>query len=62
MPVWLYKYDYRGETYRFHVNGQTGKVVGMTPVSKAKVFLYGLTAFASVSAIMYLAISILELL
>ncbi|MCH5248514.1 MAG: hypothetical protein J1E98_01210 [Lachnospiraceae bacterium] len=62
MPVWLYQYDYRGETYRFHVNGQTGKVVGKTPVSKAKVLLYGLTTMVSVSAIMYLAIAILELL
>ena len=62
MPVWLYKYDYRGETYRFHVNGQTGKVVGKTPVSRAKVLLYGLTTCVSISAIMYLAIAILELL
>lgn len=59
MPVWVYQYDYRGETYRFHVNGQTGKVVGKTPVSKAKVLLYGLTTMASVSAIYYLVIAIL---
>lgn len=62
MPVWMYQYDYRGESYRFHVNGQTGKVVGKTPVSKAKVFFYGLTTMASVSAILYLAIAILEVL
>lgn len=62
MPVWMYQYDYRGETYRFHVNGQTGKVVGKTPVSKSKVLLYGLTTMLSVSAIFYLAIAILEVL
>lgn len=62
MPVWMYKYDYRGETYRFHVNGQTGKVVGKTPVSRAKVFFYGLTTMVSVSAMLYMAIAILEAL
>lgn len=62
MPVWTYLYQYRGETWRFHVNGQTGKVVGKTPVSRGKVLLYGLSVFASVSAFFYLAISILEVL
>lgn len=62
MPVWMYRYQYRGNTYRFHVNGQTGKVVGKTPVSRSKVLFYGLSAMASVSAIVYLAIAILELL
>ncbi len=62
MPVWMYQYDYRGETYRFLVNGQTGKVVGQTPVSRAKVFFYGLTTMVSVSAMVYMAIAILEVL
>lgn len=62
MPVWTYLYQYHGETWRFHVNGQTGKVVGKTPVAKEKILLYGLSVFASVSAILYLAISILEVL
>ncbi|MCM1038107.1 MAG: hypothetical protein NC314_08685 [Roseburia sp.] len=60
MPVWTYLYQYRGETWRFHVNGQTGKVVGKTPVSRAKLLSYGLSVFASVSALFYLAILILE--
>lgn len=62
MPVWIYLYQYRGKTYRFHVNGQTGKVVGKTPVSKGKVLLYGFSVLVSVSAIVQLAISILEVL
>lgn len=41
-PVWKYDYFYRGEIYTFYVNGQSGKVVGKTPVSKRKVFWYGL--------------------
>ena len=46
LPVWLYIYQFGGKTYRYYVNGVTGKVVGVTPVSKLKVFLYGLTCSA----------------
>ena len=62
LPVWTYLFQYKGQTWRFHVNGQTGKVVGKTPVSRGKVLLYALSVFASVSAFFYLAISILEVL
>lgn len=62
MPVWMYLYQYRGKTWRFHVNGQTGKVVGKTPVSKEKVMIYGFSVFACVSAFCSLIIAILEVL
>lgn len=62
MPVWAYLYQYRGKTWRFHVNGQTGKVVGKTPVSKEKVLLYGASVFACVSIFVNLAIAVLEVL
>lgn len=62
MPVWMYLYQYKGKTYHFHVNGQTGKVVGKTPVSKEKVIAYGLSAMVYVSAIVSLAIAVLEVL
>ncbi len=62
LPVWMYFYQYRGKTYRFYVNGQTGKVVGKTPVSKEKVIAYGLSAMAYISVIAALAISVLEVL
>ncbi len=45
LPVWEYVFRYHNENYKFHVNGQTGKVVGKTPVSKEKVLLYGFTVF-----------------
>lgn len=41
-PVWKYTYIYKYLPYDFYVNGQTGKVIGKTPVSKAKVFVYAL--------------------
>lgn len=62
MPVWQYAYQYKGQTYQYHVNGQTGKVIGITPISKEKVLLYGASVFATVTAICALAVKILEIL
>ena len=62
MPVWQYDYRYHNQVYRYHVNGQTGKVIGITPVSKAKVISYGISVFATVTAICYMAVHMLELL
>lgn len=61
MPVWEYLYRYRGRTYRFHVNGQTAKVIGTTPVSMGKVVTYVVSVFALVTAICSLALGILEI-
>lgn len=62
MPVWEYLYQYQGKTYQFHVNGQTGKVVGKTPVSRQKVLAYGASFFAAMTAICYFAVRFLEIL
>ncbi|MDA5093495.1 TFIIB-type zinc finger domain-containing protein [Aliiroseovarius sp. KMU-50] len=37
LPVWLAAYKYRGKTYRFVVNGQTGRVKGERPYSAMKI-------------------------
>lgn len=37
LPVWLAAYKYRGQTYRFVVNGSTGKVQGERPWSAIKI-------------------------
>ncbi|NOC43946.1 TFIIB-type zinc finger domain-containing protein [Ruegeria sp. HKCCD7559] len=37
LPVWLAAYKYRGQTYRFVVNGRTGRVQGERPWSAIKV-------------------------
>ena len=62
MPVWQYLYRYKGKTYQYHVNGQTGKVIGTTPVSMAKVVSYGISVFAVVTAGCCMALRILEIL
>lgn len=37
LPVWLAAYKYRGNTYRFVVNGRTGRVQGERPYSAWKI-------------------------
>jgi len=45
LPVWVYEFTYGDKTYTYHVNGQTGKVIGETPVSKKKLAGYTATVF-----------------
>jgi uncharacterized Zn finger protein (UPF0148 family) len=45
MPVWMVCYDYRQAEHIFMMNGQTGKIIGKPPLSKAKIFSW----FAGVS-------------
>lgn len=37
LPVWIAAYKYKNQTFRFLVNGQTGKAAGQAPVSWAKI-------------------------
>ena len=55
LPIWMAAYKYNGKTYRFVVNGQTGKVQGERPYSawKIAVTVIGLSILAGVA--MYLA-------
>jgi len=39
LPVWIMAYRYRDQTYRFLVNGQTGKATGKAPISYKKIAL-----------------------
>jgi len=38
LPIWVGEYRYRGRSYHFAVNGQTGKVAGEAPRSLALLF------------------------
>jgi LSD1 subclass zinc finger protein len=38
LPVWISAYIFKGKTYRFMVNGQTGEVQGESPKSGWKIF------------------------
>lgn len=56
LPVYLLNCEYNGTQYRYAVNGQTGKVAGELPISKAKVaaWLSGV-AIGSAAALFALA-------
>jgi DNA-directed RNA polymerase subunit RPC12/RpoP len=41
MPVWFLNYKYQDKFYTFVVNGQSGKVAGILPLSKGKLFGFG---------------------
>lgn len=61
-PVWIYTYRFRGKNYKFYINGQTGKVVGKSPVSIGSVAAVAVSLFASVAATAGLLTHLLELL
>ncbi|WP_170383389.1 TFIIB-type zinc finger domain-containing protein [Ruegeria atlantica] len=55
LPVWMAAYKYRGQTYRFVVNGRTGRVQGERPWSAIKItvaVLLGLLVAAGVGYLM----------
>lgn len=55
LPVWMAAYKYRGKTYRFVVNGRTGRVQGERPYSAFKIFfavLLGLLVAAAIGYVM----------
>lgn len=60
LPVWVYHYSYFGKKYTYYVNGQTGKILGKTPTSKGKVFVYGGFMWLFCSAALLLIKMILE--
>jgi len=54
LPVWLAAYRYRGETYRFVVNGRTGLVQGERPWSAWKIAFAVLLGLLLAGAVGYL--------
>ena len=54
LPVWLAAYKYRGRTFRFVVNGQTGKVQGERPYSAWKITLAVIAGLLLAAGIGYL--------
>ena len=65
LPVWMMSINYKGNLYRYAVNGQTGKVVGEIPISIKARNLFFLKAFLltliPTAAITFLTFFILNL-
>ena len=62
IPVYLLNCEYNGKKYQYAVNGQTGKVVGELPISKAKAAMFFFRAFGIAAAIAFAALTLLQLL
>ena len=54
MPIWFFSYKFHDKDYYFAMNGQTGKVAGMPPISKGKVALWWSLISAGVFALLIL--------
>jgi DNA-directed RNA polymerase subunit RPC12/RpoP len=55
LPIWMAAYKYNNKTYRFVVNGQTGKVQGERPYSAWKIAFAVLLALLAAGAFAYLS-------
>lgn len=43
-PVWIFNYDFENREHTYIMNGQTGKIIGKPPQSKAKMVTFLLTS------------------
>ena len=55
LPVWMAAYKYNGKTYRFVVNGQTGRVQGERPYSAWKIAFAVIAAAIVIGTVVYLS-------
>lgn len=51
LPLWIAAYQFNNKTYRFTVNGQTGKIAGKKPLSWAKIIITILLAAGAITAL-----------
>lgn len=56
LPVWVLNYKYRGKTYTFAMNGQTGKTAGEYPISLLKLLLLGIAILPAAAIVIKLLI------
>ena len=62
LPVYVLNCEYAGKTYRFSINGQTGKVVGELPISKKKLVKKFIITFLITSVVTFVIFSFVLLL
>lgn len=59
LPVWFMTYKYNDKLYEFAVNGQSGKLAGIPPLSAKKLALFGVIMFIVLTVIFGLGGSML---
>ena len=58
LPVWFLQYKYLGKNYYFAMNGQTGEVAGIRPVSMVKGLVLFMSLLTIVAAIVRFAMGV----
>ncbi|NLI62162.1 MAG: hypothetical protein GX362_01955 [Methanosarcinaceae archaeon] len=59
-PVWVSAFTYNGKTYRFLINGQTGKVDGKFPISWLKVAIVSIVITLVILIVIYIFMKMSE--
>ena len=54
LPLWVCNFGYKGKTYNFFINGETGRTAGKTPLSPLKVGLAVLIGLGVVGGLIWL--------
>jgi DNA-directed RNA polymerase subunit RPC12/RpoP len=54
LPVWMFTYQFKGKTYIFAMNGQTGKIAGRLPISIGRTCTWFGMISASVFGVLFL--------
>lgn len=54
LPVWMSSFEYKGKTYRFMVNGRSGRVGGKYPISPLRVAIAVLLGLSAAALLGYL--------
>jgi hypothetical protein len=54
LPVWVASYRYRDKTFRFMINGQTGRVEGEKPISWIRVTIAVILAIVVIGLLVYI--------
>ncbi len=57
MPIWMLTYIYKGQTYMFAMNGQTGKTFGSLPICSKKLNFLFLWVFLITFAVVFFALA-----
>lgn len=55
LPVWFMTYNFKGKQYSFAINGQSGKLAGIPPLSAGKVAAFAAGLFAVLTALFGIA-------
>jgi len=58
LPLWVGTYQYRGNSYRLLVNGQTGKAGGKKPADGVKVVAFTIASVIALGILIFLLVSL----